>query len=318
MKYRALEFIDQVTDACHLPFNENYTFRQINIEMGKRYPKNMFDDGTRIDMTTCFLNINAWRKYKPVYSLDLELETAIMEMDDIFVPTSVLYNLPYKSIYIEIEQNICEKYKESERPRGIMATIAIEKEQILLFVVALSDDVKMTKHYSFMLNLTDMDNYKSLDKYLSHCVNNNLLNKESYDLGMFSIAKYTLNVISYLCSDNADIVENEAQSKIYKPVKFEPKDKYREIRKWDVGVRFGNSIRLTKTSNSVDKELPNVANIVTEHSSPRPHIRKAHWQHYHVGQGRNTVILKWKHPSFINCTEEDSDKLPITTKKIMS
>lgn len=32
----------------------------------------------------------------------------------------------------------------------------------------------------------------------------------------------------------------------------------------------------------------------------RPHIRKAHWERYHVGKGRTEIITKWKEPVFVN------------------
>ena len=35
-------------------------------------------------------------------------------------------------------------------------------------------------------------------------------------------------------------------------------------------------------------------------NSKRPHIRKAHWERYHIGKGRKDIITKWKEPVFIN------------------
>jgi hypothetical protein len=40
-------------------------------------------------------------------------------------------------------------------------------------------------------------------------------------------------------------------------------------------------------------------------SSKRPHIRKAHWERYHVGKGKKDIVTKWKEPVFVNGDSND-------------
>lgn len=60
-----------------------------------------------------------------------------------------------------------------------------------------------------------------------------------------------LQVVLYILASNAEIVPNSEQSFITKRGAT-IKDKYSEIRKWDVGIRIGAAIR--QKSASVEKE----------------------------------------------------------------
>ena len=33
--------------------------------------------------------------------------------------------------------------------------------------------------------------------------------------------------------------------------------------------------------------------------SVRPHVRRAHWHHYWVGEGRNRLEVRWIEPTFV-------------------
>lgn len=48
--------------------------------------------------------------------------------------------------------------------------------------------------------------------------------------------------VMYLASKKPDVSENEVTRKTYKPSKI-IKNKFSEIQKWDVGVRYGSEIR---------------------------------------------------------------------------
>lgn len=106
-------------------------------------------------------------------------------------------------------------------------------------------------------------------------------------------------------ASNAEIVPNSEQSFITKRGAT-IKDKYSEIRKWDVGIRIGAAIR--QKSASVEKGES--IKTASGHSSPRPHMRRGHWHHYWTGP-RNVsenrrLILKWLSPMAVAATPEDT------------
>ena len=114
-----------------------------------------------------------------------------------------------------------------------------------------------------------------------------------------------LQVVLYILASNAEIVPNSEQSFITKRGAT-IKDKYSEIRKWDVGIRIGAAIR--QKSASVEKGES--IKTASGHSSPRPHMRRGHWHHYWTGP-RNVsenrrLILKWLSPMAVAATPEDT------------
>lgn len=124
--------------------------------------------------------------------------------------------------------------------------------------------------------------------------------------------KQTLQLVLYLCAQNADITPNSEQT-FYTRRSPVLKDRYAEIRKWNVGVRIGAAVRVHRsTANSQEKSG-------TAHASPRPHIRRGHWHHFWTGSktGQNTrkLVLKWVAPTFVSVSAEE---VPVTLHHVLS
>lgn len=98
----------------------------------------------------------------------------------------------------------------------------------------------------------------------------------------------------YLSSKEADVIESSETIKTYKPSSL-VKNKYSEVRKWNVGCRYGEKIRSYQKN-----KIQQYENSESSQNGKRPHIRKAHWERYHVGEGRKDIITKWKEPVFVN------------------
>ena len=113
--------------------------------------------------------------------------------------------------------------------------------------------------------------------------------------GLSNYRLFLLQFLMYLSSKEPDIIESPDTIRTYKP-SMTLKNKYSEIRKWDVGCRYGEKIRCFN-KNKMQQFGNNGEN---NQISKRPHIRKAHWERYHVGEGRKDIITKWKEPVFIN------------------
>lgn len=120
-----------------------------------------------------------------------------------------------------------------------------------------------------------------------------------------------LNMVLYLCAANADLGGMDRPEKP-KPVrtkkgwKLFPPDKPRTR---DVGSRIGAALRAAHIDRQTDTPTP-----ATEsgRQAPRPHVRRAHWHTYLVGQGKTEQILKWLPPIPVNI--EDGDIVPTIHK----
>lgn len=124
--------------------------------------------------------------------------------------------------------------------------------------------------------------------------------------------KQTLQLVLYLCAQNADITPNSEQT-FYTRRSPVLKDRYAEIRKWNVGVRIGTAVRVHRsTANSQEKSG-------TAHASPRPHIRRGHWHHFWTGsktdQNTRKLVLKWVAPTFVSVSAEE---VPVTLHHVLS
>lgn len=118
--------------------------------------------------------------------------------------------------------------------------------------------------------------------------------------------KQTLQLVLYLCAENAEITANSEQT-FYTQRSPVIKDRYAEIRKWDVGVRIGNAVRAYRKA-AVAHEKPGGT-----HASPRPHMRRGHWHNFWMGAksdpASRKLVLKWVAPTFANVNGEDT---PVT------
>ena len=106
--------------------------------------------------------------------------------------------------------------------------------------------------------------------------------------GVSNFRLFLLQFLMYLSSKEADIIESPETIKTYKPSSL-VKNKYSEVRKWNVGCRYGEKIRSYQKNKMQQYE-----NSESSQNGKRPHIRKAHWERYHVGEGRKDIITKWK------------------------
>lgn len=114
-----------------------------------------------------------------------------------------------------------------------------------------------------------------------------------------------ISVTLYLCSQAADIYDlknkrdrpgNPKPTKTKKGMRVFPVS---EKTTWLVGYRIGASLR--KVYSHIDS-AKNIESTGGVRSSPRPHIRRAHWHSYWTGPktGPQKVVLKWLPPSLVS------------------
>jgi len=119
-----------------------------------------------------------------------------------------------------------------------------------------------------------------------------------------------INLVLYLCTANADFGITDRPTyprpqKTKKGWRLFPPDRPQN---WDVGVRLGSALRAAKKAFQTPEQSPSNQLAEPEGSRLSPHLRRAHWHTYRVGEGRTESILKWLHPIPINI--DYLDKLP--------
>lgn len=123
----------------------------------------------------------------------------------------------------------------------------------------------------------------------------------NYIVNACLIHKGLIDVLSYLCAKNAEILE--------RPIKRRPpsnKHHFAEVRTWDVALRYGSQLREYKKQTQEAKNDPSKH---VGHRSPRPHMRRAHWHRYWTGKGRTELTILWIDSIAVNANA--SGDLPV-------
>ena len=270
-----------------------------------------------ISVAQAIFAIAPWRLSKEVYVIDEDLKDLLFEQDgELDVPDEVLLQLPYPCFYVELPNT----YYRADKIHGFFVTLEydVNNGDKELKPVFLTDDGNI---FSYSIHIGAKTIEESVDMLDKQALENTNGDKELKRLALRAMQdsaetkiflKQILQVILYILAQNAEITPSSEQSFITKRGKT-VKDKYSEIRKWDVGVRVGAAIRQQKAKEqSRKKEYKE-----SEHQSPRPHMRRGHWHHFWTGPKaqpeERKLILKWLSPMAIAANPED---MPITFHEV--
>lgn len=264
--------------------------------------------------------LNRWGQNKQVYKFDKEFAQILIATDKLKLYRDILDHLPYNTFYIDLSQvdipcvhgEFVTVYKDA--PSNMYV--------IVVYVLAQADDTELLSfsHYSYF---SFVDDYFDVEKpqklsysnnYLSDSiedfVNKDIIkhNNSLDDIDRMSLTMLALQFLMYIGSHEPDISENPLSKQTFKAPVGKPKNSFKEVRTWDVGVTYGNSIRILnkklKKKIKEDLQFNELPQDTKKRKAPRPHMRCAHWQRYHVGEGRKETVVKWIPPVMVIGTEE--------------
>lgn len=291
-------------DMCYLPLAASFAILS------------KYNDGN-VNHAAFVSALAGWRMYKEIYSFAPELKQMLYDQadEDMVVPVDILYKLPYKTIYIDISD------KDTENGFFVFFEYDVNSRNMELRCVSLKR-IDGQIEYTNNLWLHIKSGWKISDGIKAGMnrmqdKNGEHLTKNQYEW-CFEYYKEMMNkylqLILYICSQNADITLNTNQRQRSGPAARTPKDHYREIRQWDVGMKIAKMI---KQSNGTISETHIHKKMSDERNSPRPHTRRGHWHHYWIGSHEDNsrhLILKWIAPMFIGGNQDDI----IVTKNIIT
>ncbi|MGN0655441.1 MAG: AcrVA2 family anti-CRISPR protein [Ruminiclostridium sp.] len=269
-----------------------------------------------INQASIYAAYAAWRQYKEIYSFSPELTEVLFAQadEDIVIPTDVLYQIPYNSIYISISET-----------EGFFVFFEwnIITNQMELRFCCIEDDNGNSSITNVWVNLDSGNTISEGIRKGLNCFRTCMGGIATYKLlidgeyvvqteqqmidEMYRIASKYIQLVLYICSENAEIEENPVQKQITRrPADNRPKDVFREIRSWDVGVKFAKNI---KKSRQQSAESETERHSSSPGAPKRPHTRRGHWHHYWVGSDKDNsrkLILKWTAPMFIGGGSNDT------------
>lgn len=278
------------------------------------------------DMLTAFgqasfaAALAAWRRGKYIYQFDETLASeVILTVEDMVIPAEILYHMPSQCLFISLPT---AENKTPDYPSGFFAHIEsdtntgerelrihyITQSGILLtqYIVHLIPDGTISDGINAAIAEIRKNTYNNIYQPIGEHISD-YLNKAR------TLTIQAVQLILYICAENAEITENEAQAKIYRKSN-KILDKYREIRKWDVGVKTGIILRRNESKRNYTPDSQS-ANENASGIKKRSHLRRAHWHHYWTGSGDDKkLILRWINSTIIN--PDEGDETPATIIKL--
>lgn len=286
----------------------------------------------------CFTMMMSWGKNKQVYKFDRDFTNELMKTDNLRFTKNMFDFLPHKYLYIDISDNkeLCESLyakgffvKVEKIPKSIDSRICktaniserIKNCDKWCFHICRISETQYSYDVLFLPNTDESIDAKDLIKeskvrYVINPLNNK--DKSTYiDFDVELLHKVVQHTVTYLTSDKQDIKESELTKRTYKePSKTlkRPKDKFSEVKTWDVGVRYGDAFRKWKS------EEPKYRSVSTGTGRKvRPHSRMAHYNYYWYGKrnSENRVLRRvWIDELFINVDKDKTEDLPVVIHKV--
>lgn len=288
-------------------------------------------------------NVTMWAENKQCFQFDTDFIEELLRTDNLSLNKDAWNFLPFRSFYVDIsaDKKLCEEIAGE----GIFVTVEkvpVEHEWTVPDGGLLREEwyvhlCKVSRKY-FFYDLMVFPNAAVECEYSEekakvevHDIvyeNNKVagLDTRSITVNKKMYQVLVTQILNYLSSEEPDICENEQTKVTYKPKntdKSKTEDRFSEIRKWDVGVRFGTAFRKWRLSEKTAPDLPDAedADETTEKKQRksyrvRPHTRKAHWSHYWYGSGENKVRRpKWIAATFVNVSKAKQESEPVVIHK---
>lgn len=264
-----------------------------------------------------------WRRHKTIFDFDKSLIELLREADslDNAIPCEALTGLPYNGVYMRLPSKMMSVPRLKTLHSDIRKTMYIDGVFFYIDRVYAAFVIVFDNAQALSLGFA-LDNSQSLRESINEMLHPN---DDTLDF-----ANLCLQMALYLCAANADLEENAEQKEIYdrahpknalkaeetpeeeKPADPRP-DTFRELRRWDVGYRYGSAIRKAKRSTPKEEVTKREGSLARK----RTHARRGHYHHFWVGAKDSPdrkLILKWVSPVIINA---DYDNI-VTIRRVKS
>ena len=265
-----------------------------------------------------------WTRNKMVYRFDGTLaDTLAAQRLDGGIPSEIFDCLPYPCVYIERNMAI-----EGHETTGFFAWLdwGVKDNTRLLRLLFPQPNNKSIPFVLPISGGTINDGILELfNNYAISAGRKNYTAKDMRNSPMVQSFIGCINILLYLCSEKPDMPDDtKLRARRSRDTYGNPK---RAVA-WEVGTRIGAALRKAIKSEAENEALPDngavngseaendsATTIGNEaktdkppHSSPRPHLRRAHWHSFWTGKrdgAERKLILRWLPPMAVNIDEAE-------------
>jgi hypothetical protein len=300
------------------------------------------------DVLTTNIVLSAWMKFKMVYKIDNDFFHEIKQTENLITSKEMFDKLPFKCFFIDLTEvdNIANfkgawVYITTDDIHGnkdfySVNIYMVQNDNFTFFTYyswyKFTDEQQEVEWHSDDLPKSDFiaRTYVGEDDLMTKDIRSLLNNptdftkdglidvtldmRDEYD-PRESIVVSIFQIMSFIAIDASDVNENATTKSTYKPHKegSKIKNKFSEVRMWDVGVQYGKAIRVAKREYKKHIERENDSVESKDRKPVRPHIRRAHWHKYHVGEGRKQTKTLWLAPVYV-CG--NGKEIPVTIREV--
>ena len=263
-----------------------------------------------------------WKYNKVVYEPDYDFSKALLGTKKLRVYPELIKHIPFDTFYLDFSKNGLFDYEGffvqvKVYDTGTIRILSIQKKKNFSNIPVGEFKTNPSVYADAFWISYEKFSVENGMYYFDFDFNKDfILTSDSYNTqwfigGLSNYRLFLLQLLMYLSSKEPDIMESPDTVNTYKPT-VAIKNKYSEIRKWDIGCRYGEKIRCFEKNRRFQANNGEYSS----QSSKRPHIRKAHWERYHTGKGRKDIVSKWKEPIFINGDYNDiTTNIHVVTNK---
>lgn len=253
-----------------------------------------------------------WNKNKQVYRPDAEFASALLETEELQLTRDQLEHLPVNDFYIDLSD--CG---DAFAPviGGLVSVELFPKScAITIYLLTKQADVTFSMYSGgeydekgmLSLSMPRMEReIRGNDTFEVYTPFGRLRSDASPAVSRKRMSVFCIQILCYLTSKRPDIRESPLTRSTYRPAKTGQtmRQRWSEVEMHDVGVYYGTTIRTMRnkqeTKPEANQEDTPDRQSRGERKSPRPHFRRAHWQHYWTGKGRTVCEVVWCAPSFV-------------------
>ena len=262
------------------------------------------------------LVLDKWATQKIVYKIDGSFFKELYQSTDVVITKDAMSHLPYDMFYIDFSDcaeltpivgSFVDVYGKPDSPQFALYMVT-KDETIFSYYSHLLYQEDGTSHFDKILSPNKFAKTVADENGICHQVT--LGNDRRRD-----VVAGIIQTMLFLYCDNKDIEENPVTKRTYKKTTA-VKNKFSEIRMWDVGIRYGKAItnakkeieKIADSEQEFERESEETPKVHKSRKPIRPHVRRAHWQRYKVGKGRTETRIHWIPPTFV-CGKK---QIPVT------
>ena len=300
-----LDYLERALDLKYTTYeggnirDEKYSnvINSLRKYVSKKYNINQLDRMDELYVEAYLISAfiaSAWRKNKISYKIDKELLSQFYSMD---IPKELsaqfMLKQPSNSYYLDISEYGDEILKGAH---GMFISTKEIEEYIIIRIILYAPGIYKGDTTILHLRVNKNKQELTIPKFKT---------ESCEDLDGLKLYKVLLNFMVYLHASNKDVeISERTRQNHTKKDSNVIKDKFREVKEFSVGLRYGNEVR----KNKVRYKYIGESESTGEHRKVTSHYRAAHWHRYWVGTGDNKELVpKWIEGVFVKGSVESDD-----------